>query len=162
MAQSFPTRLPMKRGKNKSRMTAGETAKPIMTGQKTPFLLCRSPATTGIRPMQEVADGREEWHGASALSCEICRGITAFGRYYHDPLATVRRTVVPAARRLAASFFRYRFTTISRTFLWHTKKILQNSSLTKRSLLYGVTRWWSPRSRNRNFPKSELPQNDAA
>ena len=55
--------------------------------------------------MQEVADGREEWHGAIALSYEICRGITAFGRYYHDALATVRQTVVPAARRLAPSLF---------------------------------------------------------
>lgn len=66
--------------------------------------------------MQEVADGREEWHGAIALSYEICRGITASGRYYHDALATPRKVVVPAARRLAPSlFFRYRFTTISRT-----------------------------------------------
>lgn len=86
-------------------MTAGETAEPTMTGQTTPFLLFRSPAISGIRPVQEVADGREEWHGAIALSCEICRGITAFGRYYHDALATSRKVVVPAARRLAPSLF---------------------------------------------------------
>ncbi|MDO4932493.1 MAG: hypothetical protein Q4E63_07620 [Prevotellaceae bacterium] len=76
-----------------------------MTGQRTPFLLFRSPASTGIRPVQEMADGREEWHGAIALSCEICRGITAFGRYCHDALATPRKVVVPAARRLAPSLF---------------------------------------------------------
>lgn len=86
-------------------MTAGETAEPTMTGQRTPFLLSLSPATSGTRPVQEVADGRVEWHGAIALSYEICRGITAFGRYYHDALATSRKVVVPAARRLAPSLF---------------------------------------------------------
>lgn len=72
-----------------------------MTGQTTPFLMFRSPAINGIHSVQEVADRRVEWHGAIALSCEICRGITAFGRYYHDALATPRKVVVPAARRLA-------------------------------------------------------------
>lgn len=86
-------------------MTAGETAEPTMTGQTTPFLLFRSAAISGIRPVQEVADGRVEWHGAIALSYEICRGITASGRYYHDALATPRKVVVPAARRLAPSLF---------------------------------------------------------
>jgi len=95
----------MNRGKNKSRNTAGETAEPTMTGQKPPFLLFLSPAQNGTRSVQEVADGRVEWHGAIALSCEICRGITAFGRYYHDALATPRKIVVPAARRLAPSPF---------------------------------------------------------
>lgn len=70
-------------------MTAGKTAAPTKTGQRTPFPLFRSPAISGIRSVQEVADGREEWHGAIALSCEVCRGITAFGRYYNDALATV-------------------------------------------------------------------------
>ena len=55
--------------------------------------------------MQKVADRRVEWHEAIALSYEICRGITAFGRYYHDALATSRKVVVPAARRLAPSLF---------------------------------------------------------
>lgn len=86
-------------------MTAGETAEPTMTGQTTSFLLFHGPAISGIRSVQEVADGREEWHGAIALSCEICRGITASGRYYHDALATPRKVVVPAARRLATSLF---------------------------------------------------------
>ncbi len=76
-----------------------------MTGQRTPFLLFRSPAISGIRSVQKVADEREEWHGAIALSYEICRGITAFGRYYHDALATPRKVVVPAARWLAPSPF---------------------------------------------------------
>lgn len=76
-----------------------------MVGQTTPFPLFRSPATSGTRSVQEVADGREEWQGAIALSYEICRGITAFGRYYHDALATPRKVVVPAARRLAPSLF---------------------------------------------------------
>lgn len=76
-----------------------------MTGQTTSFLLFHSPAISGICSMQEVADGRVEWHGAIALSYEICRGITAFGRYYHDALATSRMVVVPAARRLAPSLF---------------------------------------------------------
>lgn len=76
-----------------------------MTGQTMPFLLFRSAAISGTRPVQEVADGRVEWHGAIALSYEICRGITAFGRYYHDALATSRKVVVPAARRLAPSLF---------------------------------------------------------
>lgn len=57
-----------------------------MTGQRTPFLLFRSLAINGTHSVQEVADGREEWHGAIALNCEICRGITASGRYYHDAL----------------------------------------------------------------------------
>ena len=86
-------------------MADGKTAAPTKTGQRTPFLLFRSPAINGTRSVQEVADGREEWHGAIALSCEICRGITAFGRYYHDALATPRKVVVPAARRLAPSLF---------------------------------------------------------
>ena len=76
-----------------------------MTGQRPPFLLFLSLATTGIRSVQEVVDGQEVWHEAIALSCEICRGITAFGRYYHDALATSRKVVVPAARRLAPSLF---------------------------------------------------------
>lgn len=76
-----------------------------MTGLKPPFLLFHSPTQSGIRPLQEVADGREEWHGAIALSYEICRGITASGRYYHDALATSRMVIVLAARRLAPSLF---------------------------------------------------------
>ncbi|WP_196245482.1 hypothetical protein [Bacteroides fragilis] len=95
----------MNRGKSNSRMTAGKTAEPILTGLKPPFLLFLSPATSGIRPVQEVADAWVEWHGAIALSYEICRGITAFGRYYHDALATSRMVVVPASRRLAPSPF---------------------------------------------------------
>lgn len=87
-----------------------------MTGQTTPFLLFRSPAISGISPLLKVADGREEWHGAIALSCEICRGITAFGRYYHDALATSRRVVVPAARRLAPFPL---LNTVSRLFQGH-------------------------------------------
>lgn len=86
-------------------MTDGKSAESTMTGQTTPFLLFRSPALNGTDNVQEVADGRKEWHGALALSCEICRGITAFGRYYHDVLAPVWQTVVPAARRLAPSLF---------------------------------------------------------
>ena len=86
-------------------MADGKTAETTMTRQTTPFLLFLSPAISGIRSVQKEADGREEWHGAIALSYEICRGITAFGRYYHDALATVRQTVVPAARRLAPSLF---------------------------------------------------------
>lgn len=76
-----------------------------MTRQTTPFLLFRSPALNGTDNVQEVADRRVEWHEAIALSFEICRGITAFGRYYHDALATPRKVVVPAARRLAPSLF---------------------------------------------------------
>lgn len=76
-----------------------------MTGQTTPFLLFYSPAVNGDCSVLEVADGREEWHGAIALSCEICRGITASGRYYHDALAPSRTVVVPAARRLAPLLF---------------------------------------------------------
>lgn len=84
-------------------MADDKTAEPTMTGQTTPFLLFRSPTISGIRSVQKVADEREEWHGAIALSYEICRGITAFGRYYHDTLATVWQPVVLAARRLAPS-----------------------------------------------------------
>lgn len=77
--------------------------------------------------MQEVADGREEWHGAIALSYEICRGITASGRYYHDALATPRMVVVPAARRLAPSPF---LDTVSRLFqghqLYETRRYFQS------------------------------------
>ncbi|MFA4045576.1 hypothetical protein [Xylanibacter caecicola] len=95
----------MNRGKSKSRKTAGKTNEPVLTRLKPPFQLFRNPAISGTRPVQEVADGREEWHGAIALSCEICRGITAFGRYYHDALWAPRKVVVPAARRLAPSLF---------------------------------------------------------
>ena len=95
----------MNRGKSKSRMTDGNTAELTMIGQRTPFLLFRSQATNNTCLGQDMADGRVEWHGAIALSYEICRGITAFGRYYHDALATSRKVVVPAARRLAPSLF---------------------------------------------------------
>lgn len=61
-------------------MADDKTAEPTMTGQTTPFLLFHSPAISGICSVQEVAYGRKEWHGAIALSYEICRGITAFGR----------------------------------------------------------------------------------
>lgn len=84
-------------------MADGKTAETTMTRQTTPFLLFLSPAISGIRSVQKVADGREEWHGAIALSYEVCRGITASGRYYHDAPATPRGAVVRAARRLAAS-----------------------------------------------------------
>ena len=98
-----------------------------MTRQTTPFLLFRSPAISGIRSVQKVADEREEWHGAIALSYEICRGITAFGRYYHDALATVWQTVVPAARRLAPSPF---LDTVSLQFqghrLYETRRYFQS------------------------------------
>lgn len=86
-------------------MTTGKTAEPTMAGQRTSYLLFRSPAISGIRSVQEVADGREEWHGALALSYEVCRGITALRT------ATPRRprnsptVVVLAARRLAPSLF---------------------------------------------------------
>lgn len=86
-------------------MADEKTADPTITGQTTPFLLFRNPAINDTRSVQEVAEGQEEWHGAIALSCEICRGITAFGRYYHDAFPTSRMVVVPAARRLAPSLF---------------------------------------------------------
>lgn len=95
----------MNRGKNKSLITSHRIAELTMIGYKPLFLLFRSLAINGIRSMQKVADRRVEWHEAIALSYEICRGITASGRYYHDALATVRQTVVPAARRLATSLF---------------------------------------------------------
>ncbi len=50
-----------------------------------------------------MANVREEWRGASALSCEICRGITAFGQQHPGTLATPFQAVVLAARRLAPS-----------------------------------------------------------
>lgn len=56
-----------------------------------------------------MANVRDEWRGTSALSCEICRGFTAFGRYYHDTLATVWQPVVLAARRLAPSLLEIPF-----------------------------------------------------
>lgn len=73
-----------------------------------------------------MANVREQWRGASALSCEICRGITAFGRYYADALAPSFQAVVLAARRLAPSLFRYRFTTILATLVMaHDNDIFQ-------------------------------------
>ncbi|KAB4456809.1 hypothetical protein GAN75_09520 [Bacteroides thetaiotaomicron] len=87
-----------------------------MTRQTTPFLLFRSPAINGTHSVQEVADRRGEWHGAIALSCEICRGITASGRYCHDALWAPRMVVVPAARRLAPSPF---LDTVSLQFQGH-------------------------------------------
>lgn len=95
-------------------MADDKTAEPTIT--RPPFLLFRSPAISGIRSVQEVADGRMEWHGAIALSYEICRGITVSGRYYHDALATPRMVVVPAARRLAPSPF---LDTVSLQFQGH-------------------------------------------
>ena len=65
----------------------------------------RSPVLSDTHFKLEVAGERAEWHEAIALSYEICRGITAFGRYYHDALATPRKVVVLAARRLAPSLF---------------------------------------------------------
>ncbi len=87
-----------------------------MEGQTMSFLLFRSTALNGTDYVLKVADGWEDWHGAIALSCEICRGITAFGRYYHDALATSRKVVVPAARRLAPSPF---LDTVSLQFQGH-------------------------------------------
>ncbi|MDR5580036.1 hypothetical protein BJP75_00013710 [Bacteroides thetaiotaomicron] len=69
------------------------------------FPLFHSPAFCWNQSVLAMASGRPVWHGAVAFSCEVCRGITAFGRYYPDALATVRQTVVHAARRLAASLF---------------------------------------------------------
>lgn len=82
-------------------MTDGKSAESTMTGQTTPFLLFRSPALNGTDNVQEVADGRKEWHGALALSCEVCRGITVLWTALPRRLATPRKAVVPAARRLA-------------------------------------------------------------
>ncbi|MBT8723441.1 hypothetical protein JQM96_12005 [Bacteroides uniformis] len=59
------------------------------------------PALHWHQSVLAVASGQVEWHGAVAFSFEICRGITAFGRYYHDALATSWQAVVLAARRLA-------------------------------------------------------------
>ena len=58
-------------------MADDKTAEPTMTRQTTPFLLFLSSAISGTRSVQEVADGRMEWHGAIALSYEICRGLTS-------------------------------------------------------------------------------------
>lgn len=91
----------MNRGKNKNCPKWQDNP----NGGNLHFPLFRSPATTDTRSVQKVADGRVEWQEATALSYEICRGITAFGRYYHDALATSRKVVVPAARRLAPSLF---------------------------------------------------------
>lgn len=108
-------------------MIAGETAEPTMTRQTTLFLLFHSLAISGTCSVLKVADGRVEWHGAIVLSCEICRGITAFGRYYHDALATPRKVVVPAARRLAPSLF---LDTVSLQFqghqLYETRRYFQS------------------------------------
>lgn len=57
------------------------------------ILLFPNPATVRHLSAFSMANARDMWHEAPALSFEICRGITAFGQYYPDPRATVRQTV---------------------------------------------------------------------
>ena len=73
------------------------------------FLLFPNPETVRHLSVFSMANARDMWHEAPALSFEICRGITAFGQYYPDPRATVRQTVGLAARRLAPSLLQIPF-----------------------------------------------------
>lgn len=69
-----------------------------------------------------MANVRDEWRGASALSCEICRGITP-----SDGITTTlsQRSGSPLSLPLAGShhpFCRYRFTIISATLVMAHKE----------------------------------------
>ncbi|MDV6195185.1 MULTISPECIES: hypothetical protein [Bacteroidales] len=44
------------------------------------FPLFHSPAFCWNQSVLAMASGQVEWHGAVAFSCEVCRGITAFGQ----------------------------------------------------------------------------------
>ena len=86
-----------------------------------------------VNPMANV---REEWRGASALSCEICRGITAFGQYYPDPRATVRQTVGLAARRLAPSLLQIPFHDYFSDISYDTRRRYFQTEIRAREALY--------------------------
>ena len=90
-------------------MADGKTAETTMTRQTTPFLLFLSPAISGIRSVQKVADGREEWHGAIALSYEVCRGITVLRTAKPRRLATPEMSLVLPLAGSHLPSFRYRF-----------------------------------------------------
>ena len=74
-----------------------------LTGRFPAFPLFPNLQAVWQRFANPMANVREVWRGASALSCEICRGITAFGQQHPGTLATPFQAVVLAARRLAPS-----------------------------------------------------------
>ncbi|MBD8000926.1 MULTISPECIES: hypothetical protein [Bacteroidaceae] len=99
---TYPTLLFLtNRGKNKN--SQKPSRRRYCENKRLP--LFHYPALHWHQSVLAVASGRVDWHGAVAFSCEVCRGITACGRQHPDVLATVRQTVVLAARRLAASLF---------------------------------------------------------
>ena len=83
-----------------------------------------------------MANARDMWHEAPALSFEICRGITAFGQYYPDPRATVRQTVGLAARRLAPSLLQIPFHDYFSDISYDTRRRYFQTAIRAREALY--------------------------
>ena len=52
----------------------------LAKGVKLVWLFHHSPAFCWNQSVLAMASGRPVWHGALAFSCEVCRGITAYGQ----------------------------------------------------------------------------------
>lgn len=100
------------------------------------ILLFPNPATVRHLPAFSMANARDMWHEAPALSFEICRGITAFGQYYPDPRATVRQTVGLAARRLAPSLLQIPFHDYFSDISYDTRRRYFQTAIRAREALY--------------------------
>ena len=74
--RSFQSVHPQAKGKDSTALNGCKRADRLIWA----FPLFFNPATIRHTLGFSMANVREEWRGASALSCEICRGITAFGQ----------------------------------------------------------------------------------
>ena len=125
----FPTLLPIQtKGKDRTN--------PMADRPDSGILLFPNPATVRHLSAFSMANARDMWHEAPALSFEICRGITAFGQYYPDPRATVRQTVGLAARRLAPSLLQIPFHDYFSDISYDTRRRYFQTAIRAREALY--------------------------
>ena len=125
----FPTLLPIQtKGKDRTN--------PMADRPDSGFLLFPNPETVRHLSVFSMANARDMWHEAPALSFEICRGITAFGQYYPDPRATVRQTVGLAARRLAPSLLQIPFHDYFSDISYDTRRRYFQTAIRAREALY--------------------------
>mgnify|MGYP003354135590 CR=1 FL=1 len=95
------------------------------------FLLFPNPETVRHLSVFSMANARDMWHEAPALSFEICRGITAFGQYYPYP-----QTVGLAARRLAPSLLQIPFHDYFSDISYDTRRRYFQTAIRAREALY--------------------------
>ena len=100
------------------------------------ILLFPNPATVRHLSAFSMANARDMWHEASALSCEICRGITAFGQQHPGTLATPFQAVVLAARRLAPSLLQIPFHDYFSDISYDTRRRYFQTAIRARALGY--------------------------